>query len=139
MLWKCLIMYDGTNEYVEEIRFSEGSLVLNTHNIKSSIVEKMKYVSTHDIYSPFFFKSELSNVLYLMPGWIEVHPQTTLDDVTWIKPKRKSKAVKVEDVKVGDYTIKFNEAKNHYTCSCQGFWRVKDKKIGCKHIQGMKK
>ena len=74
-----------------------------------------------------------------MPGYIEVHPQTTLDDVTWIKPKRKVKTVKVEDVKVGSYTIKFNEAKNYYTCSCQGFWRVKDKKIGCKHIQGMKK
>ena len=34
----------------------------------------------------------------------------------------------------GDYHVRHNPSTNKYTCDCMGFWRVKDKVKGCKHI-----
>ena len=136
MIWNCQIQYEGSNEFVKEIRYSNGSLGINpiTENIKHMQVSAHKYVSNHPLIPPFLFES--NGKKYLMPMWEEVHPDTTMDDVVWEKPV--TKKAKPEVIISGEYKIKFNETKGYYTCNCQGFWRVKDKKIGCKHIQQMK-
>ena len=136
MIWNCQIQYEGTNEVVEEMRYSNGSLGINpiTENIKHMQASTHKYVSKHPLIPPFLYES--NGKKYLMPMWEEVHPDATMDDVVWEKPKPKK--TKQEVVTVGEYKIKFNEAKGYHTCNCQGFWRVKDKQLGCKHIQQYK-
>lgn len=78
----------------------------------------------------------------LMPKNIEVHPQTTLDDVEVINVRKNTKSkIKKYTFKSSSsdavYTVKEIEGK--LTCDCSGFWRVKDKSKGCKHVQQVRK
>lgn len=86
---------------------------------------------------------------YIVPTWIEVLPETTLDDVEWIKPVPKD-TVKVKD-EIKSNTWRF-ESKSEpglfytvtqkgdkFKCNCSGFFRCRDKNIGCKHIKEVKK
>ena len=135
MLWKCSVKYSGTDHYVDEIRYSEGPLMVDTQNIVSLEATRLMYVSDSHV-PPFFYTSYVTGKRYLMPMWIEVHPLATLDDVKWNVPKPPKK--KPETFKVKDYIIKYNPDKKIYICNCQGYFRVKDKSIGCKHIQQLK-
>lgn len=135
MLWKCQIKYKGNEEYSNEIRFSDKPLEIKANNIVSTIIERLSYEYTDPIMSPSLFISPNDGKKYIVPSWQEVHPETTLEDINWIKPIPK---VKVDKIKVGDYIIKFDIRRGYFTCNCQGFWRVKDKNIGCKHIQKYK-
>lgn len=138
MLWNCQIKYNGNKEYTNEIRYSNGPLKLDVQgeNIDSSVVSRLSYEYKEPILPPSLF-TNLQGKKFIVPTWQEVHPETTLDDINWIKPEVKVKA-KIETVEVGKYVIKFNGNKEYYTCNCQGFWRVKDKSVGCKHIQEYK-
>lgn len=73
---------------------------------------------------------------YIVPQWIKVHPKATDDDI--VVKKAKKKRVKKDVFTVtsgsGDYHVRFDPYSKQYTCDCMGFWRVKDKKKGCKHI-----
>lgn len=86
---------------------------------------------------PFLFTGPSTRKTFIIPGWIEVPADTTMEDIVWIKPETK-KTEPSKPIQAGEYTIKFDTKKNHYVCNCQGFWRVKDKSIGCKHIQKLK-
>ena len=50
------------------------------------------------------------------------------------RPKYEAKIFKIKN-----YIIKYNPSKKIYVCNCQGYFRVKDKSIGCKHIQQLNK
>ena len=135
MIWNCLIKYSGTKEYVNEFRYSEGSfLKLDTKGIDSSVAWIHTYESTHPQIPPRLHES--NGKMYLLPEWKEVHPKTTMNDVRWIKPK--VKATKPKEIKVGEYTLKYNEDKGIYSCNCLGWKFVKDKKQGCKHVKEYK-
>ncbi len=134
MLWKCSVKYSGTDHYVDEIRYSEGSLKVDTQDIVSMEATKLLYKSDSHV-PPFFYTSYVTGKKYLMPMWIEVHPLATLDDVKWDSPKPK---LDNKVYKVKDYIIKYNPSKKIFVCNCQGYFRVKDKTIGCKHIQQLK-
>ena len=55
---------------------------------------------------------------YVVPGWIVVPANTTLDDVEWVGPKIEVPKYKVHKVK--NYTIQvFDTGK--VTCDCPGF------------------
>ena len=71
---------------------------------------------------------------YIIPKWIEVHPETTYNDVVWIQPKQK-KIIEHIQGSVGMYKTMFDPNKNKYTCSCMGFWRSKG---NCKHVRALK-
>ena len=73
---------------------------------------------------------------YIVPHWIKVHPNTSNDDIRVKKSKRKyiKKDVFTVTSESGDYHVKFDPYTKQYSCDCMGYWRVKDKKKGCKHI-----
>ena len=83
---------------------------------------------------------------YLIPEWIEVHPEAQLSDVMWKRPERK---VQKPDVITKKFTSKSNPditytakktmlstGKVQYSCNCPGVWRAKSRE--CKHIKEMK-
>jgi hypothetical protein len=84
----------------------------------------------------------LPNKTILMPKGKEIHPKTTLDDVEIINVKKRvekpqEQIYKIESSSTGSmYMVR--EVAGRYTCNCTGFFRVKDKSKGCKHIQDIK-
>jgi len=97
-----------------------------------------KYEYVHPTLPPTLLKSFITGKTYIVPTWQEVHPETTLKDIEWIKP------AKVE-VPVEKNTWKFESSSDpgHFytvrqsglrlSCNCSGFWRAKDRR--CKHIK----
>jgi len=77
---------------------------------------------------------------YIVPIWQEVLPETTLDDINWIKPKLKVKEKPVIKTHIsgsglGEYTTKFYPESGKYHCSCPGYWRSSG---NCKHVKALK-
>lgn len=134
MLWKCLIKYKGSNEYVEEIYHSNGPLQIDSSKIDSCITKLLRYKADGPTFG--LVTSYLNGKRYLVPKWEEVHPNTTIEDITYPKPKPKKQP---QVYKIKDYTIKYNENQKIYVCNCQGYFRVKDRTVGCKHVQELKK
>jgi hypothetical protein len=79
---------------------------------------------------------------YIIPTWQTVHPKTTIDDLLWIKPKKQEPPIEKEIWKFkssdGESEYFVRKTGNKYICSCPGFWRAKDRNLGCKHIQQIK-
>jgi hypothetical protein len=102
-------------------------------------IKLFKYEYTHSILPPALTTS--NGKKYLIPTWKEVHPQTTLEDIKWIKPKIKTEPVFEKktwnfESSSSDSVYKVTQVdSNIYRCNCFGYIRVKDKSKGCKHIQ----
>lgn len=104
---------------------------------------RFRYEYKHSYMPPFILK--MNGKTYLMPLWQEVHPETTIEDINWIKPKpkpvQKREVIKhtFESATSGSvYTTReyHNEDGSiKYTCNCPGVWRSKEKK--CKHIKSL--
>jgi len=100
---------------------------------------KFRYTHEH-MYPPAIFQS--NGKTYVVPGWQEVLPETTLNDVEWIKPEVK----KVEPEK-NTWKFESSSAPGSFyivrqtgirlTCNCPGVWRAKDRR--CKHIKEVEK
>lgn len=106
---------------------------------------RFKYTYTHSIIPPALVT--ILDKKYIVPTWKEVLPQTTLEDINWVKPQIKEEKPKVENPKVwefesssgnGKYQVRINKSGN-IICNCSGFFRVKDKAKGCKHVQQVRK
>mgnify|MGYP003345047693 CR=1 FL=1 len=134
MLYKCLIKYKGTTKYVEELRYSEGPLQIDPTNIISCITKTFRYKANGPVFG--LVVSPLNGKKYLVPKWEEVHPNTNIEDISYPKLKPKTPP---QTFKIKDYTIKYNENQKIYVCNCQGYFRVKDRSIGCKHVQELKR
>ena len=102
-------------------------------NIVSSKVNVHKYEIEHHL-PPTIFVSPQDGKKYLVPMWIEVHPETTYDDIVWKQPKQK-KVIEHIQGSVGTYKTMFDPNKNKYTCSCMGFWRSKG---NYNHVRALK-
>jgi hypothetical protein len=113
-------------------------------SIISNGVYVFKYTYEHHSLPPTLFVSPVSGKKFIVPIWKEVHPQTTLADIEWIKP------VKVEvPVEKGTWTFESSSEKGIFykvtkqgdklTCNCSGFYRCKDRNKGCKHVQEVRK
>jgi hypothetical protein len=107
-------------------------------------VRRFKYEYTHSQIAPRLYTSHQNGKKYIIPTWQEVLPETTLNDVEWVKPKRTpEKQIKgvwefeSSSSKGKFYSVKQNGLK--FTCNCPGFWVAKDREKGCKHIQLVKK
>jgi uncharacterized protein (DUF427 family) len=134
MLWSVRKRFqDGT--VTDEIISSPSPYVVNITNEKivASMTKIHKYNYEH-IYPPMFYKSHTDGKLYLMPVGIEVHPETTMDDVIWTKPKLKKEIEHIQG-SVGIYKTTYDPNKKTYKCTCMGFWRSKG---NCKHIKALK-
>jgi len=77
---------------------------------------------------------------YITPTWEECHPNTTLEDIIWDRPKKKRKKedqkswTVLSSNKVDKYSVKRGDG--NFTCTCPGYFR--SKKRECKHIRGIK-
>jgi len=75
---------------------------------------------------------------YIIPSWQEVLPETTLNDIEWVKPQveapvpAQSNVWKFQSKSSPDvqYIVRQNGSK--LSCNCPGVWRSKIRK--CKHI-----
>ena len=143
MLWKCKIKYEDSNEWIEEIRVSNGPLQLNTKNITASIVTRLTYIVKNTIIQPIVYKSYQNDKTYIVPVWMEVHPETTQDDIIWerFKPKPKEQPSEKKTFQFESssdkgtfYVVKVNGTK--VMCNCPGVWRSKDRT--CKHMKQVK-
>ena len=83
---------------------------------------------------------------YLMPNWVEVHPEAQLSDVMWKRPERKVEKPDVITKKLHQRVIlillihakktTLPTGKIQYSCNCPGVWRSKTRE--CKHIKELK-
>ncbi len=107
---------------------------------KSIHVNVFKYIYEHSVLAPSLFTS-LDGERYIVPTWQKVHPKTELNDIIWKKPKTKKKDV----FKLKTWKFESSSSDSVYTttqvdsvtlkCNCPGFYRAKDRNLGCKHVQ----
>lgn len=99
-------------------------------NIKICISRIFRYEFNHYM-SPHLFDSN-DGKKYIVPSWTEVHPDTTMDDIKWVKPVPPKETIVEKTVgSVGTYKTTYEPSKNTYKCTCPGFWRSKG---NCKHV-----
>lgn len=83
------------------------------------------------------FNSPVDGKRYLTPDWIEVHPDTTINDITYQEPKPvKEKPTQWEfksESSNAVYKVRYNGIK--LSCNCPGSWRAFDRR--CKHIKSV--
>jgi hypothetical protein len=89
----------------------------------------MKYKAT-SLLPPRIFEGK--DKRYIVPGWIEITADTTIDDIEWIRPVYEEKPKPIKEDK---YNTRFDSKTNKYICGCQGFWRAKG---NCKHVKLLK-
>lgn len=141
MLKRQIIIYnDGRKE--DNIIFVDNSSPTTIYpqqdNIKHSFLTTFKYkvkLKQGEAVALVRFANDVT----LYPSNIKVHPQTTMDDIEVIRVEKK--VVKQEPTihkfesssSSSIYTVR--EVAGKYKCNCSGYFRVKDKEKGCKHIQ----
>lgn len=103
-------------------------------------VRVFKYVYEHPVIPPSLFTNQKGQK-YIVPSWQKVVPETTLNDVKWVKPKiKKEKPQKnewlFESKSDPGHFYKVTQVGVTYRCNCPGVWRAKDRQ--CKHIKEVK-
>ena len=134
MLYSIEIVYDNgqtTNEIVHSTK--PLTIYPKRDGIRSSKASVHKYEIEHHL-PPTIFNSPTDNKKYLVPMWIEVHPETTYDDIKWIRPKAKKEIEHIQG-SMGTYKTTYDPNKNTYKYTCMGFWRSKG---NCKHVKAIK-
>jgi hypothetical protein len=103
-------------------------------------VQMFKYEYKHEILPPSLVT--FGDKKFIVPTWQKVDPNTTLNDINWIKPKKLKKQRAKTIIKthtsgsgLGDYTTKYYPESDKYHCSCPGYWRSKG---NCKHVKQMR-
>lgn len=127
---------DGTK--TDEIVFSETTSLgfsPKEKGIHSSSVSCFKYEIVGTM-NPSLV--EIKGKKFIVPYWIEVHPKTTLNDISFEFPKPKDTLPKIKlesesQSGMGQYKTTYNPNNGTYKCSCMGYFRAKDKR--CKHIK----
>lgn len=134
MLYSIKTVYDNGRS-TNKIISSQPPLTIypKRDGIKSSMTNVHKYEVEHHL-PPTIFTSPTDDKKYLVPMWVEVHPDTTYDDVKWIKPKQK-KIIEHIEGSMGKYKTTYDPNKKTYKCTCMGFWRSKG---NCKHVKELK-
>jgi len=134
MLYNVEIVYDD-GRFTTELVHSETPLTLypKRDGIRSSKVNVHKYEIEHHL-PPTIFVSPTNGKKYLIPMWVEVHPQTTYNDVIHTRPKVK-KVIEHIQGSMGTYKTTYDPNKKTYKCTCMGFWRSKG---NCKHVKALR-
>lgn len=134
MLFKVQKQFDDGTK-VDELVYSEGAYIIHPkqQNISYCHVTLFKYKYEGHMFPALV---NISDKKYIVPTWQKVHPQTTLNDIDWIKPQ----PIKLDIVKFevtgsnGDkYKTVYNPNTKKWKCTCPGSWRAKDGH--CKHIK----
>ena len=133
MLYTVKIVYDD-GRVTDEIISSPTPISLYPvrDKIHSSIVSVHKYEVEGSFHPGLHTASDGKK--YIIPKWIEVHPETTYDDIIWIQPKQK-KVIEHIEGSVGTYKTTYDPNKNTYKCTCMGFRKSKG---NCKHVKALR-
>jgi hypothetical protein len=107
-------------------------------------VSVFRYEYKHPTLPPALFKSP-NGKTYIIPTWREVIPETTLEDINWVRDKvkedktiSKPKEWKFESKsKPGNFYIVKQISDYKVTCNCSGQYRAKDRK--CVHLKTVMK
>ena len=108
-------------------------------------VSRFKYTYEHPILPPTIINSPTTGKTYIVPVWMEVLPETTLNDIEWIKPEIKKPVIEKQEPQTWKFESKSDPGSfyvvqvigNKIKCNCPGVWRSKDRK--CKHIKEVEK
>lgn len=128
------------------IKYTKGTAL--DFKVSNSLISHasnlFKYEYEHDILGPTLFISPQTGKKYIVPTWKEVHPDTTLNDIKWIKPTNSliEKPIEKENWMFESSSEKgiFYKVKKQgdkIICNCSGFWRSKIRK--CKHVLQVEK
>jgi len=134
MLYNIEIVYDD-GRTITDLVHSDKPLTFHPKQdgIRTAKVNTHKYEIEYHL-PPTIFVSPTDGKKYLVPMWTEVHPETTYNDVKWIKPKVK-KVIEHIQGSMGEYKTTYDPNKNVYKCTCMGFWRSKG---NCKHVKALR-
>ena len=132
-----------TNKFIKHKKGSSYGLKPSSSLISCSI-SLFKYEFEHSYLTPSLIIDSKGDK-YIVPTWEKVHPETTLEDIKVIRPIKKvetpieknSWKFESSSEKGLFYTVRQNGTK--LTCTCSGFFRCRDKNIGCKHCQEVRK
>jgi hypothetical protein len=100
-------------------------------------VVRFKYEYKEQMIPPHLFTGS-DGKKFIVPTWQEVLPETTLDDINWIRTEIKTiKPEKnewlFESSSDPGLIYKVTQVGNKLNCNCPGVWRSKDRQ--CKHIK----
>ena len=102
-------------------------------------VQVFKYTYEHPLLPPSLFVGQ-DGKKYIVPTWQEVLPETTLNDINWVKPKPSVKKIenpnewKFESKSdPGSYYVVTQVSDFKVKCTCTGQYRAKDRK--CRHMK----
>ena len=100
-------------------------------------VVRFKYDYTDSMIPPHLFMGS-DGKKFIVPTWQEVLPETTLDDINWIRTEIKTiKPEKnewlFESSSDPGLIYKVTQVGDKLSCNCPGVWRSKDRQ--CKHIK----
>lgn len=135
MLYNVNIVYDN-GQSMNEIIHSDTppTFYPKRDKIKSAVVSVHKY-EVEGSFHPGLLQLD-DGKKYIIPKWIEVHPETTYDDVIWIQPKQK-KVIEHNVGSVGTYKTTYDPNKKISKCTCFGYYRARMKGGVCKHIKSL--
>jgi hypothetical protein len=104
-------------------------------------VEVFRYKYEHSLIPPHLFVDN-EGQKYIVPTWQKVLPETTLEDINWVKPKPKKVSsenheFQFESKSDPGHFYKVTVKNNKVDCTCSGKWRAKDRQ--CRHMKDVKK
>lgn len=135
-----LVQLSNLNKYGNlrrRILHYEGQFRFNPRGLGKFVnVQSFKYKYYHDYMAPQM--QTIEGEKFIIPGDIKVHPETTFDDIVWIKTKKEKRTEPIIETYIsssngGEYTTKYYPDSGNYQCNCPGTWRAKDRR--CKHIK----
>lgn len=144
-LWEFSNQNKHKNWRTRIIYVEKGKSLVIPSGFGNTFSSRFKYIHTHPILPPCLTKNQKGEVC-IIPGWKVVHPNTTLEDIKWEKPSTIKIERKVEKNEwlfessstPGDF-YRVRQMGTKLTCDCSGFFRVKDREKGCKHVQQVRK
>lgn len=142
-----LYNFTNTNKHgILRSRIMSDREITDVNEIKAfgndASVLEFKYLYKNSYLPPTLVKTR-SGKKFITPDWKEVHPDTRLSDINWVKPK--AKKPKVEEIKVETNEFKFESKSDpgsfyvvsvvngKVKCTCSGQYRAKDRK--CRHMK----
>lgn len=122
-----------------EIVYSNGALSLNAIKANGLFVTRHTYKVPYTNVGKGGLYTDQNGKKFHTPSWIEVHPETTLDDIVVEKKPFEELFVEEKTWKFTssssskEYTVRYNKHGN-LSCDCWGY--IGHKK--CKHIKEVK-
>jgi hypothetical protein len=141
MLKELRIVYEDGTKYTKIVHSNNARIYPRRDKIRHCECGPFKYrVEKHPSLCVAIVKFGTKYMIY--PAGIPCIPETTLDDIEVIESNQPKVVVEkpqkpkwMFESSSGDGFYQVTENMGKLKCNCSGFWRVKDKEKGCKHIQ----